>query len=184
MKLIVDTVGPTDRYELDIDVLIDSCEDADALFAVVLSRICIYVVRNSQTLDDFYVVQLDGDEEGGLNVPDDSAADFTYLREACQLLWYLNEKDSWVDEGRIFAKINDNWKYTNFDDLKSEIEDDFHAEFDTGDEAAWAEEYTDEVDFGIPDHLKSYFDYEAYAEALLSDYDQYTWGGKTYLYSR
>lgn len=184
MKLIVDTTGPTDQLTLDIDAYMNSCEDADALFAVVLARICTYVVRNSQTLDDFYVVQLDGDEEEGLDVPDDSATDFTHLREACQLFWYLGEKDQWVDEARVFARINDHWKYTNFDDLKSEVEDDYHTEFDTGDEASWAEEYTDEVDLGIPDHLKSYFDYDAYAEALIADFEQYEWNGKTYLYSR
>jgi antirestriction protein ArdA len=184
MKLIVDTVGPTDQLAIDIDTMIEECEDADGLFALVLARVCRYVHVNSRTLDDFYVVQLDGDDEGGLDVPDDSASDFTHLREACQLFWYLSEKDRWVDEARVFARINDNWKYVDFDDLKSEVEDNYHAEFDTGDEASWAEEYTDEVDLGIPDHLKSYFDYEAYAEALIEDFDQYEWDGKTYLYHR
>lgn len=184
MKLIVDTTGPTDQLEINIDTMLESAEDADALFAMVLSRICRYVVHNGQSLDSFYVVQLDGDDESGLDVPDDSASDFTHLREACQLFWYLGERDPWVNEARVFARINDHWKYTNFDDLKEEVEDNYHTEFETGDEASWAEEYTDEVDMGIPDHLKPYFDYDKYAEALLDDFEQYEWNGTTYLYSR
>lgn len=184
MKLIVDTTGPTDQLELDIDTMLEDALDADALFAKVLARICQYVIRNEQSLDSLYVVQLDGDEETGLDVPDDDGVDFAHLKEACQLFWYLSEKDSWIDEGRVFARLNDNWRYVDFDDLKEEVEDNYHTEFDAGDEAAWAEEYTDEVDLGIPDHLKSYFDYDAYAETLLSDFEQYEWCGKTYLYSR
>lgn len=184
MKLIVDTTGPTDALSIDIDTMIEECEDADGLFALVLARICRYVHRNSQSLDSFYVVQLDGDEEEGLDVPDDDVPNFTHLREACQLFWYLSERDRWVDEGRIFARLNDNWRYVDFDDLKSEIEDNYHTEFDAGDEASWAEGYTDEVDLGIPDHLKPYFNYEAYAEALIAGFEQYEWNGTTYLYHR
>lgn len=183
MKLIIDTVGPTDQCEIDISAIIDSCESADTLFAFVLSRICAYVIHNDQTLDDFYVVRLDGDEEECLDVPDDSASDFTNLREACQLFWYLNEKDRWVDEGRVFARINDHWKYTNFDNLKSEIEDEYSAEFDTGDESDWAQEYAEDTE-GVPDGLMSYIDWDKYASDLLQGYEQYEWNGKTYLYHR
>lgn len=181
MKLIIDTTGPTDQLTLDIDTMLESCDDADALFAFVLGRICRYVHTNGQSLDDFYVVQLDGDVETGLDVPDDSASDFTHLREACQLFWYMHEKDRWVDESRIFARINDHWKYTNFDDLKSEIEDDYSAGFDKGDEDDWAKEWVEETE-GVPESLMSYIDWDKYAADLLQDYEQYEWDGKIYLY--
>jgi hypothetical protein len=185
VKLIVDTTGPTDQLELDIDTMLEDALDADALFAKVLARICQYVIRNEQSLDSLYVVQLDGDEETGLDVPDDDGVDFTHLKEACQLFWYLSEKDRWIDEGRVFAKVNDHWQYTNFDDIKSEVEDDYHSQYEDCDgPEAFAKQYMEDVCDDLPEHYRSYFDYEAYGEALIQDFEQYEWNGTTYLYSR
>lgn len=185
MKLIVDTTGPTDQLELDIDSMVELCEDADALFAVVLARICTYAVRNSQSLDAVFYVQLDGDEETGLDVPDDDGTDFSHLKEACQLFWYLSEKDKWITEGRVFARLDNNWRYVDFSDLKSEVEDDFHTEYEDCDgPAEFAKQYMEDCCDDLPEHYKSYFDYDSYGEALLQDYDQYEWNGTNYLYSR
>lgn len=182
MKLVIDTVGPTDPCVIDIDEMLESAKDADQLFAIVLGFVCRYVHINGRSLDDFFVVQMDGDREGGLDVPDDSASDFTHLREACQLFWYMAVDGQRVDEGRIFARVNDHWKYINFDDLSAEIEDSYYTEFDSGCEEEWAQEWANDCE-GVPEGLMSYIDWKSYARDLLHDYEQYEWNGKVYLYS-
>lgn len=185
MKLIIDTTGPTDQLEINIDTMLEDSLDADALFARVLARICQYVIRNEQSLDSFYVVQLDGDDETGLDVPSDTDVDFTHLKEACQLFWYLAKENAWIDEGRVFVRVNENWRYINFDDLKSEVEDNFHTQYEDCDgPREFAKQYMEEVCDDLPEHYAPYFDYEAYGEALIQDFEQYEWNGMTYLYSR
>lgn len=173
--------------ELDVSAALEATsviDDAEKLYAWMLSKVADWVLWQGGAMDDVYCNTFDGDEEEGFDLGAASGSEFyERLRDVALLAWYLHEKDAWIDEAQVFAVIeNEHLKYFNFENIKDSVEDDCYGEVTDGVEE-WARQYMEDVDMGIPDHLKDYFDFEQYGEDLMRDaYSKVEYGGRTWLY--
>lgn len=187
MKLYVTSTKIDDDLEVDINwQLQDECcvTNAEQLFCRMLVKVCNWVANEGGELSDVYCNTFDGDEEEGFDLGLASGSEFfERLRDVALLAWYLHEKDARIDEAQVFAVIeNERLKYFNFENIKESVEDDFYGEVTDGVEE-WARQYMEDVDTGIPDHLKDYFDFEQYGEDLMRDaFSKVEYGGRTWLY--
>lgn len=188
MKLYVTSTAIDAGLEVDISwQLNDGCcvTNADQLFCRMLVKICNWVVANGGELSDVYCDSFDGNGETGFDLGLSSGADFfERLREVALLAWYIHEKGTWIEEARIFAVIeNVGLKWFNFEDLESQVEDDYVGEY-PDDAEEWARKWMNETDQAIPESLEQYFDYEQYGKDMLRDaHSTVEWNGQRFLYA-
>lgn len=110
--------------------------------------------------DNFGVIKLDENED---------------LELVAQLAGLIEE------HGELFAEV-----YSNYGSVESAVEaltEHYHGAWD--ELADWAEELLEEQLKDLPSSLRSYFDFEGYAERelLLDGYSEYVVGGKHHIFS-
>ena len=174
-------------YEMDLSTMLsDVCcvTGPGLLFTRMLGRVCEWVTSNGVEVSGVYCDKLDADDEIDFGLGMSSGVDFfERLREVALLVWYLEHKDRWVETARVFAVIqNVGLKYFNFENIESQVEDDYHGEY-PDDIAEWAEEQASDLGYDVPDCLASHINWESFGEDLLEDYSVVEWGNLKFLYS-
>lgn len=170
----------SESKEVDIDFALEVSETVESLTAHIMCDVAIHARRNGVCVSTIYPVSIDGDAETDLFVPRDSGWDFEWVSEVAQVFWYLTNVPG-ADEAQVFAKLDEEWKYTDFSRLRKEIEESFIKEYD-GDPEEFAREHMCEAEEGLPDHLEAHFNYASYGEVLVSEYNTYERSGRKFLY--
>lgn len=170
-------------HEIDLDDLVanDSCLSHDTLHSLIVIEVATWATKLGCSFDDVYPMHIEDDNGHQLDAgPTDNTA---WIKEVARLVWFV-EQGSWsVDPDRVFAVINAvNWKYVDFDDLQSFVDDDYCQEFE-GDYEDFGRERASELCEDVPEHLERYFDYERYGRDVIEGYNAYEWNDRTFLYS-
>ena len=186
----VTSVSETD-FKLDLSGVMDNDDNvvcADTLYTSLLFRLAKWALERGISYDEIFPLYIhdaqywDNDLSKRL---DAGSGDDGWLKEIAQFAWFVEQDaDSYIDSDQVFAVVNTlGWKYVDFDDLKSVIEDDYSREFDD-DYEDFAREWMSDTGDGLPDHLEHHFDYDSYGRDLVESYEKYEWNDRTFLYNQ
>ena len=170
--------------EIDLEALVNGdnvTNEASAHMALVI-KVAQFALGAGVSFDDVEPKHIDDGSGEDLDV----SGNDDWILEVAQLAYFLKVSiDRRDDEDKYYAYINGNgWKWTDFDALKGEVEDNFHQELENDDYEEFGKEYMSEYESeSIPDHLEKYFDFEEYGRDEAGEYNSYEWNGKTFLFN-
>lgn len=169
---------------LDLDDLWDEMDgtDADAFFEVLVCKVALFAIEQNVRFGAVvgFTFDHDGDEMEIYQAQDDA----TWIREVAQLVEFIKSNQRGAPDGAIFARVNDlGWHYVDFSsDLKT-MGDGYYGEF-SGDYEEHAREYMENCGEELLDQHEYYFDYRAYGENLVDEFDRCAWADQEYLFTR
>lgn len=184
LYISVHETGVYNEGGLDLDDLWESMDgsDEESFFEVLVCEVAKFAIE--QNVSFGAVVGFTFDDSGDemeITQTQDSAA---WIHEVAQLVAFIKSNKHYCSDGAIFARVNDlGWNYVDFSSDLQDMEDEYYQEFD-GDYADFAREWMENVGEGLQEQHESYFDYEAYGESMVDDYDRCSWADQEYLYSR
>lgn len=169
-------------HEIDLDGLIASehATDADTLHTLIIIEVAMWALNLGCSFDDVYPMCVADDNGKELDAGPTNNPNWT--KEVAQLAWFVEQGPRFVDSDQVFAIVNaTDWRYVDFDNLQSFVEDDYCQEFD-GDYEDFGRERVSDLCEDVPEHLEQYFDYEKYGRDAVNDYNKYEWNDRTFLY--
>lgn len=159
----------------DLDWVIDQPTMKNAIMVAVANL----AIQEEISFDAIVPDYVQDEDSETLSIKTDA-----WLTELSQFVWHLFSVDSDEEEHKkYFAYIhNTGWEFFDFDRL-SKIEDDFYGVEEDLDPEDYAKEQMEGRGEALPEHLESHFDYQAYGEELLEDFNQIEWGDRMYLFT-
>jgi len=174
---------PGDSEGIDLDDLWVHADDADELFELIVVEVAKFADERGIAFGSVTGLSFDDDDGEELAIGANEN-DTLWIHEVAKLYSYLQSRGLRAAGGAVLAYIEHvDWRYFDFDTDFRTVESRYYEEFD-GDCAKYAAGRMEEGGNYISEDLESYFDFQAYGEALISDYDQCSWGDTTYLFSQ
>lgn len=174
-----------DQYDhsgLDLDDLYDESDGTEEdIRTLIILNVAQFAIDRNLKFDQVTPMTIDIDSN---ELDIDSMGD-GWMSEVARLLVHVKSSRHCMPTEALLARIADiRWQCFDFDtDLENLCENLYSQELE-GSAEDFGKQYMEETDQGIPEHLEAYFDYEAYGQALIDDYDTADWGYATYLFSR
>ncbi len=170
--------------EIDLEALVkgDNVTDEASAHTALVIKVAQFAISVGVSFDEVKPEHIDDGSGEDLEV----SGDDDWVLEVAQLAYLLKAGlDRWDDEDKYYAYINGNgWKWTDFDTLKSDVEDNFHEEVEDDDyEEFGRKQMAERESDPIADHLEKYFDFEQYGQDEADEYNSYEWNGKTFLFN-
>lgn len=179
MIIAFDGLGDMDESFIDVSALFEerAITSERHLYGAIMFKVAEAAMEAGCLLSDVWVNRIEIDHHE-VNTP------FGYIwEEIAKLMFWASDKAEW-EYMPALAKADEDWNCIEFDELDNERDHLIGVIEDSQSYEDWIREYLSDMDMGIPDHIKEFFDYDAYMNRLRSEYWIIDYEGDEYVFTQ